>query len=112
MSAIRIYNTRETEYQTLKLFADMVNAVAFEEKVGIYMEVHDTYFDYGQNWKYTTLLTEDFIEESRWQSFCPRDYELILNTDSIAKLKIMAIYYVEKYKEERNAIIDLYEIFE
>lgn len=107
MNNIRIYNKEERQYKILKLFAEMVN----DNLTSGYMALEDIYFDMGQNWKYTALVThkEDGVFGS-WQSFCPRDYELILYTDSIAILEKMAKYYAEKLNENAKSIY-LYEVF-
>lgn len=109
MSLIRTYEKNETEYQTLQLFATMVNRIALEEKVAIYMDIKDVYFDFGQDWLYTALITEDLRNGTTWQSLCPSDYELILKTDSITKLKSMAWTCVNLYKEGES--IALYEVY-
>lgn len=104
MNNIRVYEETEIQYRKLNLFADMVTDYL---KNG-YMSVRTTYFDYGQDWKYTALLTTK--NNDTWQSLCPRDYELILYVDSIVILDKIAHYYAEKLDE--GAIdIHLYEVF-
>ena len=107
MNNIRVYEKNERQYKVLKMFAEMVN----DNLTDGYLTVENIYFDMGQNWKYTALVTykEDGVFGS-WQSFCPRDYELILYTDSIAILEKMAKYYAEELKKEKTSVY-LYKVF-
>lgn len=106
MSNIRIYKEDEKQYRTLKLFAEMVND--FSKTVT--MKVENIYFDMGQNWWYSALVTYKKGTDDSWQSFCPRDYELILYTDSIAILEKMAKYYAEKIDDDKISVY-LYKEF-
>jgi len=78
-----------------------------------WVELKDIYFDYGQNWMYTAFITTDFADEheNSWQSFCPRDWELIVNTDSVEKLTAMAEYYMQSLYDEHTGK-SLYPVFE
>lgn len=104
MGNIRIYKEDEKQYRTLKLFAEMVTDFSKTAT----MKVENIYFDMGQNWWYSALVT--YKDNDSWQSFCPRDYELILYTDSITILEKMARYYSEKVDESKISI-HLYEEF-
>ena len=107
MDNIRVYEKNERQYKVLKMFAEMVN----DNLTDGYLTLENIYFDMGQNWKYTALITnkEDGLFNS-WQSFCPRDYELILYTDSIAILEKMAKYYAEELNKGKTSVY-LYKVF-
>lgn len=107
MNNIRVYEKNERQYKVLKMFAEMVN----DNLTDGHLTVENIYFDMGQNWKYTALITnkEDGLFGS-WQSFCPRDYELILYTDSIAILEKMAKYYAEELNKGKTSVY-LYKVF-
>lgn len=95
MSSIRIYNPTEIEYIRLRTFATACNATYAAHDMNEEITLEVTYFDYGQNWKYTSLITKNYEEGDSWQTLCPRDYEIILECDSIATLLRYADYYVE-----------------
>jgi hypothetical protein len=115
MSKIKTYTVNDLELHTLELFARLVNTALSQLNDDRYsMRVKDMYFDFGQDWKYTGLLTTDEKSEwgnDGWQSFCPRDYELILDTDSIEKLSQMAVYYATELVNGKISI-NLYNRFE
>ena len=78
-----------------------------------FVEIRDMYFDYGQDWMYTGFLTTNLEDSNSWQSFCPRDWELIVNTDSVEKLTAMAEYYMQSlYDGESYTGKELYPVFE
>lgn len=116
MGKIKTYTTNDLELHKIELFARLVNSALSEVNDDrYYMEVKDIYFDFGQDWMYTGFVTYDEKEQNgtlaSWQSFCPRDYELILDTDSIEKLSYMAVYYaIELHNGSKD--INLYPRFE
>lgn len=83
---IREYGIREKEYKKLKLVAEFLNDIALERKIGRFYEVKDTYFDYGQNWKWTTIIKEDFKTDRTCQILSPKELKEIITTDSIERL--------------------------
>lgn len=95
MSSIKVYSKDSMEYRKLKLFADMCNGKFREKEIRCYVTIETTYFDFGQDWKYTALITTEMFGSS-WQSLCPRDYENILLCDSISEMD----RYAEKYVNE------------
>jgi hypothetical protein len=51
---------------------------------GITYKVEDTWFDYGQNWMWTTIIAYDPDSfTGSYQALCPRDYEKILYSNDI-----------------------------
>ena len=95
MASIRIYNPTEIGHIRLRTFATACNATYAAHDMDERIKVEDIYYDYGQNWKYTALVTYDDAKGDSWQTFCPRDYEIILECDNIATLLRYADYYVE-----------------
>lgn len=92
-----------------KLFTDEWREVNHNNRFVI--TIKEIYLDYGANMMYTGLLTKDYEKDSDWQSFSPRDWNLIANCDSIQQLHDMAYYYMDKLVEGKICV-SLYEIFE
>lgn len=104
---IKTYTMGTVERMRLEVFCVFVNTVVSDFR----LTVEDIYFDYGQNWLYSGIVYKS--AKSEYQAFCPRDWELILETDSILKLYEMATYYAEmQVKGEWSYKKSLYEIFE
>ena len=104
---IKTYTMGTVERTRLEVFCLFVNKMVNDFR----LTTQDVYFDYGQNWMYTSIIYKS--ASSEYQAFCPRDWELILETDSILKLYEMATYYAEmQVKGEWNYKKSLYEIFE
>lgn len=119
MGKIRVYNENEIEYLRLKMFTEICNDLLIEKgNIDDFISVQETYFDYGQNWKYTALIMHKLVNGmgmtmTTYQLFCPRDWELIINTDSIEKIKAMAEYYISLYvSKEWDYKHSLYSEFE
>lgn len=97
----------------MRVFVDACEQYCYENKNFRYdVKIKEMYFDYGQDWKYTGFLITDLDEptDRSWQSFCPRDWELIVTTADISKLVDMAWYYMEHLIE--GDFDNLYEKFE
>lgn len=95
MSVIRIYNANEVEWSKLQLFCSMCNKILMENKAHKMVYVEECYFDFGQDWKYTALITEDFTTDSKWQSVNPRDYGNIVTSDSFSEIEMWAYNYAD-----------------
>ena len=104
------------ELMNMKVFVMATQAWAKKNaRLRFWVELKDIYFDFGQNWMYTAFITTDLADEheNSWQSFCPRDWELIVNTDSVEKLTKMAEYYMQSlYDSESHTGKHLYPVFE
>jgi hypothetical protein len=74
------------------------------------VSIKDLYFDIGQQWMYTALITTDTKTEEHWQSLCPRDWKLVVNCMDIEKIIEMANYYMDTVKNKEN--VKLYSKFE
>lgn len=78
---IRTYFRNSDEYRKLKDLVDRLNQASSKNTY----TVGETYFDYGQDWKWTTILA-DPIKPEVWQGgyqvLCPRDFKMILSDDA------------------------------
>ena len=113
MGKIRTYKATEIEAIRLNTFADMCNALFAEKDMDMKIEVKDIYFDFGQDWWYTALVTIDkretsFMKDS-WQTFCPRDYEIVIGCDSLLDMQRYAEYYVDAMVDD-NICVNLSKI--
>ncbi len=77
--ALKIFAPTTQEYKSLKDFANYLN----EDSTNIHYEIEDTYFDFGQNWRYTTIIAHDLtVPETSvlhsYQALSPRDQFKIL----------------------------------
>lgn len=86
METIRVYSKDEPEHKTLEQFCDFMNR---ETPDRFEFSLEDIYFDAGQDWKYTAVITTDRLSydntkgkflsgNSAWQTLNPRDYEKII----------------------------------
>ena len=103
----------------LMLFKLFIDEWKMEHKAFKYdVVIKDMYLDFGANIMWTAPLTIDTTRDENdvcreWQSFYPRDWELIVNCDSIQKLHDMAYYYIEKLNNgEWSWRTTLFDIFE
>lgn len=74
------------EYKNLKRAADIMTAMSEE---GCYYIVEDCYFDYGQNWMWTTIIEINPNEEGilrSCQAVNPRDWKLIVAAETKEEL--------------------------
>lgn len=96
----------------MRVFVEACEQYNVENKNFDYtVSIKTMYFDFGQDWKYTGFLTTR-EDGSEWQSFCPRDWELIVECMDINKLVAMAWYYMDNLnKKDSRADIRLYEKF-
>lgn len=78
----RIINPTETIYKNFEIVAKLLEAISPNNKKYV---VENTYLDYGQDWKWTTIIRED----KTWggvQVLSPRDWEEIVNATTLAEL--------------------------
>ena len=91
---IRTYSNDSPEYARLKAAADIMTA---RSPKGYHYYVGDTYFDYGQEWVWTTILC-DGGEWGGYQALCPANQERILTGDIDAAV---AAVFAGKYCPDR-----------
>lgn len=81
---IKIYDKTSKEFQRLQTACDKLNTVSSDR----HYEVKDVYFDYGQNWKWTTIIAyykPVTVVSRSYQALSPRQHrELLLgNMDTV-----------------------------
>ena len=80
------------EYKRLENFAKLLEQ---NSPNGWHYYVGDTYFDYGQNWKWTVVLCE-CTDGDRYQALTPREWEEVIN-DKRPQSDIMKDLFNDKY---------------
>jgi len=87
MDTIRIYRKDEDAYKMLEKACMILNATS---ATGTTFTVGETYFDFGQDWKWTTILAVS-PKYGHYQALSPRAHEdIIFSTDllkTIAEIK-------------------------
>lgn len=81
-NTINIFPKGTIERAKLQNFADHMNSMPGNSN--IQYEVGETYFDFGQGWKWTTIIAHDRTREKdsvlgSWQALTPKDQENILS---------------------------------
>lgn len=71
---IKVYPQGSEERMLLEAVAQSLTR---KSPRGFRYYVGETYFDYGQDWKWTTILVEGGITGS-YQALCPREHEEII----------------------------------
>lgn len=79
MDTIRIYNPTEEGYKRLEKVAEILTAGS---PTGTVFTVGETYFDFGQNWKWTTILANS-PKYGSYQALNPRNHEEIMTADNL-----------------------------
>ena len=86
MEIIRTYAPTEAEYKALTKAALLLTITS---ETGTTYRVEETYFDYGQDWKWTTIVAHS-PKYGSYQALTPRRFEDILkSTDLLATLANM-----------------------
>ena len=49
-------------------------------------EVEVTYFDYGQDWAWTTIVCYDYFKHRSWQVLSPVEWKAIITASTVAEL--------------------------
>ena len=102
---IKTFSNDSPEFARLQRAADLMTA---RSPKGYHYYVADTYFDFSQNWVWTTILS-DGGEWGGYQALCPRDQEAIITGDiEEAVARVFADEYCpdhidEQRIKERNA---------
>lgn len=103
---IKTYKHNTMEFQKLDTFCNIANSMLHGTKYMLYLD--DIYFDCGQNWMYTAILTHDINSDNEWQSLCPRDYKGLLMTDSFSEIANKAMFYAKELCDGKICI-DLFK---
>lgn len=97
---IKTFNSDSNEYKALDKAAQIMTE---RSPRGYKYYVGDTYFDYGQNWCWTTILS-DGGEWGSYQALCPRDQEAIITASSQEALeKAIDRVFNDKYCPDKAA---------
>lgn len=91
MTSIKLYRENEIEYARLETFKYMANKRLMGTKYQLFIET--TYADYSSGWMYTALITDR--DGDTWQSLSFKDYETVVNCDSITEMEKMANKYAD-----------------
>lgn len=78
MSMIKVFARDSREYSALVFAASAMTLMSSS----VVYEVGDTFFDYGQNWRWTTIIATPKNRETGWQALSPRQHENILLASS------------------------------
>lgn len=81
---IKTYEHNTKEYKAL----DLVASILTDESIkGYEYKVKDVYFDFGQDWKWSTIVAHDKESTSdilrSWQVLNPKEHELIVEQFNI-----------------------------
>ena len=79
MNAIKTFSNDSPEYERLVAAAALMTVMSPSRTK---FTVETTYFDYGANWRYTTIIAHN--DGDRWQALCPIHQEGIVYGDLIA----------------------------
>lgn len=108
LKGIEYFNNR----QAMEVFVNACLQWCLENKNFRYdVKIKTTYFDYGQDWKYTAFITYDEDTNMECQSLCPRDWELVVTETDISKIVSMAWFYMDNLQKPYNERTCLYEKF-
>ena len=80
-NALQQFHTNSYEYNRLHIATLMMNEIIQRTYPDRYFSVEDTYFDYGQDWKYTTIIAHNPSAGSvlsSYQALTPKNQEQIL----------------------------------
>ena len=109
MNKIKTYGRKDIEFTRLELFAKLAN----ESLKDYFIRIENIYFDFGQDWLYTAPVTvKKYISGTpsitdSWQTLCPRDYEAIINCDSIATITEYATKYADVLNSDSRISVTL-----
>lgn len=77
---IRTFDKNSRDYESLNNFAKLLNQSSGQ----IRYAVEDTYYDYGQNWRWTTIIAHrpaTIFKQRKtesWQVLSPHDQRIVL----------------------------------
>ena len=87
MSGIRVIKKGTDDCKKLELLAAILN---YRSPNGYKYYVGQTYFDFGQNWMWTTVICLGNGEFGGYQALSPRDQEAALNANSVVEMDKVA----------------------
>ena len=109
---INVFSKDSEEYKRLQKVCDLLNEKTNEN---VKFTIEETYFDYGQKWKWTTIETNDLITGTSWHTLNPRQQEEIINgkdVDNIINTILSGMLY-KNFKindKKTESMIDNYTL--
>ena len=100
MNIIKTYKPHTIEYKKIELMLKALNILKEQYFLDVEFYISDVYFDYGQNWMWTTILCKykNVMDmQSSYQILNPAQYEKILFQEMTG--------FVEVYEELKNDIL-------
>lgn len=101
MVAVGVFGSQSHEVNKLAYIARIMTA---RSDNGVVYEVGDTYYDFGHDWKWTTILAYR-SPNSHWQALYPTDQRKIFNAETREELDFIA---QELMDEKQKAYPSLY----
>lgn len=105
MKNINIWANNTIEYKRLELFKSMLDVIIAENNFPIALSIENTYFDFGQNWSWTTIIVTKLNSKNcinSYQLLNPANHEKIIWGDMYDILEVaqeIKDYWLEKDKE-------------
>lgn len=97
MVKITTHKPNTEEHNKLEFVCDKLNILATFNRENRFYTVTDVYFDFGQDWMWTTIVCDytTVLEDGRkydgsYQILCPNDYSKILEAESSKELDNIA----------------------
>lgn len=82
----RTLQFEEQEYKNMQAVASLLTATS---KNGYIYQVENVYFDYGQDWLWTTIVAYDLTNNSftsSWQVLTPAEWKDVVLADGMVEL--------------------------
>lgn len=79
MKKVMTKETHPKEYEALETTANLLTALS---RRGTRYIVEDTYFDFGQNWRYTTVIAYR-KDGASWQALSASDHDLVTDIGTL-----------------------------
>lgn len=77
-----IVKPEQMEYTALRLAA---NGLTFKSPNRVYYTIEDVYFDYGQDWMWTTIVAHRPDGDS-WQALTPAQWEKLMMAENVGEV--------------------------
>lgn len=84
------------EYNSLNKACEILKELSKKQNKDYNFIIKDMYFDYGQNWIYTGIIT--MSKDSSWQTLNPRQWKEIVNTDNNNSITEICLEVLSTYK--------------
>lgn len=86
----RVLKPQEQEFKKLVAVAKMLTAYSPN---GCNYVIDETYLDFGQDWKWTTIIRDDEV-----QVLSPRQWEMIMEADTpLALAQVVEVIRTDRY---------------